>query len=50
MQYVVILPDPLQELAVAKYLKATAAKTLFSSVYVFGEACFDECFLFHVIT
>ena len=27
-----------------------AAKTLFSSVYFIGTTCFDECFLFYVIT
>ena len=27
-----------------------AAKTLFSSVYVIGTICFDEWFLFYVIT
>ena len=33
-----------------KPLKVAAAKTLFSSVYVIGTTCFDECFLFYVIT
>ena len=33
-----------------KPLKVAAAKTLFSSAYVIGTTCFDECFLFHVIT
>ena len=27
-----------------------AAKTFFSSVYVIDATCFDECFLFHVVT
>ena len=31
-------------------LKVTAAKSLFSSVYVVGTTCFDECFSFYVIT
>ena len=29
-----------------KPLKVAAAKALFSSVYVIGTTCFDECFLF----
>ena len=33
-----------------KPLQVPAAKTLFSSVYVIGTTCFDECFLFYVIT
>ena len=33
-----------------KPLKVAAGKTLFSSVYVIGTTCFDECFLFNVIT
>ena len=33
-----------------KPLKVAAAKTLFSSVYVIGTTCFNECFLFYVIT
>ena len=32
-----------------KLLKVAAAKTLFSSVFVIGTTCFDECFLFYVI-
>ena len=32
-----------------KPLKVAAAKSLFSSVYVIGTTCFDECFLFYVI-
>ena len=35
-----------------KPLKVAAAKTLFSSMYVTGTTCFDECFFdecFHVI-
>ena len=32
-----------------KALQVSAAKTLFSSVYVVGITCFDECFLFYVI-
>ena len=31
-------------------LKVAAAKTLFSSVYVIGTTCYDECFLFSLIT
>ena len=31
-------------------LKVASAKALFSSVYIIGAACFDECFLFYVIT
>ena len=33
-----------------KPLKVAAAKTFFFSVYVVGTTCFDECFLFYVIT
>ena len=33
-----------------KPLKVAAAKTLFSSVYIIGTTCFDECFSFYVIT
>ena len=33
-----------------KPLQVPAAKTLFSSVYVIGATCFDERFLFYVIT
>ena len=33
-----------------KTLKVAVAKTLFSSVYIIGTSCFDECFLFYVIT
>ena len=33
-----------------KPLQVPAAKTLISSVYVIGSACFDECFSFYVIT
>ena len=33
-----------------KPLKVAAAKILFSSVYVIATTCFDECFLFYVIT
>ena len=33
-----------------KPLKVAAANILFSSVYVIGTACFDECFSFSVIT
>ena len=33
-----------------KPLKVPAAITLFSSVYVTVTTCFDECFLFYVIT
>ena len=33
-----------------KPLKVAAAKFLFSSVYVIGTTCFDECFLFYVIS
>ena len=32
-----------------KPLQMPAAKTFFSSVYVSGTTCFDECFLFCVI-
>ena len=31
-------------------LQVPAAKPFFSSVYVTGATCFDECFLFYVIT
>ena len=31
-------------------LKMAAAKSRFSNVYVIGTTCFDECFLFRVIT
>ena len=31
-----------------KPFKAAASKTFFSSVYIIGRTCFDECFLFHV--
>ena len=30
-------------------LKVASSKTLFSSVYVSGKSCFDECFLLHEI-
>ena len=33
-----------------KPLKVAAANILFSSVYVIGTTCFDECFSFSVIT
>ena len=33
-----------------KPLKVVAAKPLFSSVFVIGTTCFDECFLCYVIT
>ena len=33
-----------------KPLKVAPAKTLFSSVYVIGTTCFNECFSFYVIT
>ena len=33
-----------------KPLKVAAAKTIFSSEYVIATTCFDQCFLFHVIT
>ena len=33
-----------------KPLKVAAANSLFSSVYVIGTTCFDECFSFSVIT
>ena len=33
-----------------KPLKVAAAKPLFSSECVIGKTCFDECFLFHIIT
>ena len=33
-----------------KPLKVAAAKSLFSSVYIIGTTCFDECFSFYVIT
>ena len=33
-----------------KTLKVVAANSLFSSVYVIGTTCFDECFSFSVIT
>ena len=33
-----------------KPLQVPAAKTFFSSVYVIRTTCFDECFLFYVIT
>ena len=33
-----------------KTLKVAASKPFFFSVYVIGTTCFDECFLFHVIT
>ena len=36
--------------ATNKPLKMAAASNLFSSVYVIGTACFDECFSFSVIT
>ena len=36
--------------AIYKPLKVAAAKSLFSSVYVIGTTCFDECFLFFVIS
>ena len=31
-------------------LKVATAKSLFSSVYIIGTTCFDECFSFYVIT
>ena len=30
--------------------KKAAAKTFFSSVHITGKTCFNECFLFYVIT
>ena len=33
-----------------KLLKVVATNNLFSSVYVIGPTCFDECFSFYVIT
>ena len=30
--------------------KVVTGKTLFSSVYVTDATCFNECFLFHMIT
>ena len=33
-----------------KPLKIAASKIIFFSVYLTGKTCFDECFLFHVIT
>ena len=33
-----------------KPLKVGAAKKSFPSVYIIDKTCFDECFLFHVIT
>ena len=33
-----------------KPLKVAATNSLFSSVYVIGATCFDECFSFYVIT
>ena len=36
--------------ATHKPLKVAAANSLFSSVYVIGTTCFDECFSFYVIT
>ena len=32
-----------------KPLNLAAAKNFFSSMYVIGTTCFNECFLFHVI-
>ena len=33
-----------------KPLKVAEPKVIFFSVYVIGIVCFDDCFLFHVIT
>ena len=33
-----------------KPLKVAAAKNLFPSVFIIDTTCFDECFLFYVIT
>ena len=33
-----------------KPLKVAAAKKSFPSVFIIDATCFDECFLFHVIT
>ena len=33
-----------------KPLKMAAEKSFFSSVYVIGTTCFDECFVFYMIT
>ena len=33
-----------------KPLKVAAEKKSFPSVYIIDKTCFDECFLFHVIT
>ena len=33
-----------------KLLKVAAAKKSFPSVYIIDITCFDECFLFHVVT
>ena len=34
----------------SRTFKSGTCKTLFSSVYITGTTCFDECFLFYVIT
>ena len=34
----------------SKPLKIAASKIIFFSVYLTGKTCFDECFLFHMIT
>ena len=33
-----------------KPLKVAAAKSLFSSVYIIGTTCFNECFSFYVVS
>ena len=33
-----------------KPLKVAAAKSIFSSVYIIGTTCFDECFSFYVVS
>ena len=40
----------LQKETTEKSSNVTTAKNLFSRVYVIGVTCFDECFLFYVIT
>ena len=39
-----------QKKNVSQIFKKAAAKKSFSSMYINDTTCFDECFLFHVIT
>ena len=44
-----LLYSPVKEMT-DKPTNRTAVANLFFSVYIIGMTCFDECFLFYVIT